>query len=99
MILNTFLKKNAFQLTQRQKSKLGINIYQSFKSKHPDVVLKKVQIREKQTSIQVYDYPQEYLLSPHVLKLVNRFIQKGESTNYKKRKDEETGKDNKRVAV
>lgn len=99
MILNTFLKKNGYQLTQRQKSKLGINIFQSFKSKYPDVVLKKVQIREKETSIQVYDYPQEYLLSSHVLKLVNRFIQKGESTNNKKRKDEEKGKNNKRVAV
>jgi hypothetical protein len=99
MILNTFIKKSGYQLTQRQKSKLGINIYQSFKSKHPETILKKVQIREKEKSIQVYDYPQEYLLSAHVSRLVVKFIQKGESTNQKKKKDETKTDKNKRVAV
>jgi hypothetical protein len=99
MILNTFIKKNGYQLTQRQKSKLGINIYQSFKSRHPETILKKVQIREKEKSIQVYDYPQEYLLSAHVSRLVLKFIRKGESTNKKNNQDEtKTGK-NKRITV
>lgn len=98
MILNTFLKKKGYQLTQRQKSKLGINVFQSFKSKHPDTILKKVQIREKETSIQVFDYPQEYLLSAHVEKLVDRFIRKGNSTNQRKGKHEEKRQD-KRITV
>jgi hypothetical protein len=74
MILNTHLKNLNLKLTKKHKAFLGINLSRSFKTKHPDEVLKKVKIKEDNESFEVYDYPKEFLLNGNTLKLIKKFI-------------------------
>jgi hypothetical protein len=74
MILNTHLKNINLKLTKKHKGFLGMNIARSFKTRYPNEVLKKVKIKEENESLEVYDYPKEFLLSDNTTKLIKKFI-------------------------
>jgi hypothetical protein len=76
MILNTFIKKNNIILTKSQKSWLGRNIMRCYKTKHPEIELKKVNISESGCKMSVVDYPREFLETDSVKKVLNRFMNK-----------------------
>lgn len=76
MILNTHLKNLGLSLSKKHKMYLGINIARSFKTKYPNVELKKVKIKEEDESINVYDYPKEFLFDKKTTQLINKFLNK-----------------------
>lgn len=76
MILNTFLKKKNLILNKTQKSWLGRNVMRCYKSKYPELELKKVNISEKGCKMSVVDYPREFLETESVSKILKRFINK-----------------------
>lgn len=76
MILNTFIKKNNIILTKTQKSWLGRNIMRCYKTKYPEIELKKVNISENGCKMSVVDYPREFLETDSVKKVLNRFMNK-----------------------
>lgn len=87
MILNTYLKTQNVVLPTMTKAKLGINIARRYKSIYPNVELKKVRIKEGEMSLEVVDYPKDFLEQPRTKMLVKRFILKGKKMRQSKKED------------
>ena len=74
MILNTYLKNFDIILSQKHKKFLGINLTRSFRTKNQNEELKKVKIKEQGISLEVIDYPKEFLYNENTIKLVRKFL-------------------------
>lgn len=77
MILNTYLKKKCLLLNNTQKSWLGKSIMRCYKSINEGITdIKKVSISQEGIKMEVVDYPNEFLESDKVVKIVKRFVKK-----------------------
>lgn len=72
MIINTFLKTQGIQMSTSQKKVLGMNVARAYRDMHPGQSIPMVSIREGGESIQVCDYPRDWLLK-HGPKYVKRY--------------------------